>query len=164
MTLYEITDDIIRLYQMAEEDEIDAQMFSDTLEALESEFEDKADGYAKDIRTLEGDVTSLKAEIDRLTGRKKTIEGNIKNMKYALEMAMRASNKKKFKTTLFSFAIQKNPPSVVVDEQDIKCIPEEYLIAQEPKINRKLLYDELKAGVKLEGIAHLEQKETLRIR
>ena len=164
MTLYELTGDFLRLYQMADEGELSQDAINGTLEGLEYELEDKADAYAKVIRSLEGDMASLKAEIDRLTARKRTMENNITAMKQSLEMAMRVADRPKFKTRLFSFGIQKNPPSLKIDDP---CkVPKEYVIPQEPK------YDS--AGIKkfLKGLdesdvcewAHLEQSESLRIR
>lgn len=163
-TLYEITEDFRRLYEMADECDLAPEDITDTLESLQYELEEKADSYAIIMRQLEGDMALLKTEIDRLSGRKKTIENNIKRMKQGLETAMRAANKPKIKTKLFSFGIQKNPPSVVMDEQYIENIPDEYLIPQDPKIDKKKIKDDLKAGVNLEGLAHLEQTEGLRIR
>ena len=74
------------------------------------------------------------------------------------------TGKEKFKTELFSFGIQSNPAAVIMDEQYLENIPEEYLIPQEPKLDKKKLAADLKAGVDLEGIAHLEQSRSLRIR
>ena len=50
-TLYEITGDYLRLLEMLEEEEaIDSKTFADTLEGIEGELEDKADGYARVIK------------------------------------------------------------------------------------------------------------------
>ena len=65
MTLYELTGQYLELLDMAED--ADPEVFADTLEGIDGEIEDKADNYAKVIRTLEGDVQSVKSEIDRLT-------------------------------------------------------------------------------------------------
>ena len=78
--------------------------------------------------------------------------------------AMILTGKTKFKTELFSFNVQKNPVAVVIDEQYIENIPEEYLIPQDPKVDKQKLKDDLKAGRDLEGIAHLEQTVGVRIR
>ena len=51
-----------------------------------------------------------------------------------------------------------------MDEQYIENIPEIYLIEQEPKLDRAKIKEDLKNGIVLEGIAHLEQTESLRIR
>lgn len=163
-TLYELTEDYLRLLDMAQDPECDLEVFKDTLEGLDYEIEDKADGYAKVIRELTAKAEGLKTEIDRLTNRKKSIETNIENMKRSLENSMILTGKTKFKTDLFSFGIQKNTPSVVIDEQYIENIPEEYLIEQDPKIDKAKIKEDIKAGKDLEGIAHLEQSESLRIR
>ena len=164
MTLYELTEDYMNLLELAEDPDIDEQAFTDTLEGIEGALEDKAEGYAKVIRTLEGDAAACDAESKRLRNKKQTIENNIKRMKAALQYAMQATGKTKFKTALFSFGIQKNPAAVVIDEGYIKNIPDRFLIPQDPQIDKKAIKEALKAGEDLEGIAHLEQTESLRIR
>lgn len=164
MTLYDLTDEYIALLQMAEDPDTDPEVLADTMEALEGEIEDKADGYAKVIRQITADTAGVTAEIERLTKLKKSMEGNVQRLKNNLQFAMEATGKTKFKTGLFSFGIQKNPPSVVMDEQYLENIPEKYLMQQDPVIDKKKIKEDLKAGVDLEGIAHLEQTESLRIR
>ena len=164
MTLYELSDDYMNLLTMAEDPDIDPEAFADTLAGIEGAIEDKADGYAKVIRTLEGDAAACDAEAKRLRSKKQIIENNIKRMKQALQYAMEATGKTKFKTALFSFGIQKNPAAVVMDEGYIENIPERFLIPQDPVINKKAIKEALKNGEDLEGIAHLEQGESLRIR
>lgn len=164
MTLYELTEDYMNLLELAEDPDIDEQAFTDTLEGIEGALEDKAEGYAKVIRTLEGDAAACDAESKRLRNKKQTIENNIRRMKAALQYAMQATGKTKFKTALFSFGIQKNPAAVVIDEGYIENIPDRFLIPQDPQIDKKAIKEALKAGEDLEGIAHLEQTESLRIR
>ena len=163
MTLYELTNDWLQLMTMLEEG-ADEDVINDTLEGLDYEIEDKAEGYAKVIRNIESDIAGLKAEIERMTDRKRVLENNITRMKNNLQAAMELTGKTKFKTDLFSFNVQSNPAAVVMDEQYLENIPKEYLIPQEPKLDKKKLAADLKAGVDLEGIAHLEQSRSLRIR
>lgn len=163
-TLYDLTSDYMELLSMAEDPDIDPQAFADTLEGIEGALEDKAENYAKVIRTLEGDAAACDAESKRLRNKKQTIENNIKRMKAALQFAMQTTGKTKFKTQLFSFGIRKNPASVVMDETYLENIPERFLIPQDPVIDKKALKDALKAGEDLEGVAHLEQSESLMIR
>lgn len=163
-TIYELTNEFRYLYELAEDPETDQELLEGTLEALEGELEYKADGYAKVMKQLEADAAALKAEEKRLTTRRTACENNVKRMKQALQYAMETAGKPKFKTDLFSFGIQKNPVAVVIDEQYIENIPEEYLIPQEPKIDKTKMKEDLKAGKDLKGICHLEQTESLRIR
>ena len=164
MTLYNLTNDYMNLLELAEDPDIDEQAFMDTLEGIEGALEDKAEGYAKVIRTLEGDAAACDAESKRLRNKKQTIENNIKRMKTALQFAMQATGKTKFKTALFSFGIQKNPAAVVMDEAYIENIPERFLVPQDPQIDKKAIKEALKNGEDLSGLAHLEQTESLRIR
>ena len=163
-TLYELTNDYMNLLELAEDPDIDEQAFMDTLEGIEGALEDKAEGYAKVIRTLEGDAAACDAESKRLRNKKQTIENNIKRMKAALQCAMQITGKTKFKTSLFSFGIQKNPAAVVIDEEHLENIPDRFLIPQDPQIDKRAIKEALKAGEDLEGLAHLEQTESLRIR
>lgn len=160
-SLYELTNDWLQLMDMLE-DGADEDVINDTLEGLDYEIEQKADGYARVIRNLEADAAGLKTEIGRMTDRKRVIENNIKRLKKNLQEAMEMTGKVKFKTDLFSFNIQNNTPSVVID--NIDDIPIEYLVLQEPEINKKKIAADIKAGVDLSYFAHLEQSRSLRIK
>ena len=81
-----------------------------------------------------------------------------------MQMAMTTAGEKKLPCGTFTVSIQANPKKVVMDEQYIENIPDEYLKFAEPEIDRKKLKEHLEAGFNLEGIAHLEQSEGLRIR
>lgn len=164
MTLYELTEDYMNLLELAEDPDIEEDVLRDTMEGIGGALEDKAEGYAKIIRMLEGDAAACDAESKRLRNKKQTIENNIKRMKAALQYAMEVTGKTKFKTALFSFGIQKNPASVVMDEQYIENVPERFLIRKDPEINRKAIKEAINSGEDLTGLAHLEQTESLRIR
>lgn len=162
--LYEITQDYMTILAMMEDPELDPQTLADTMEAVEGELEVKAENYAKVIRNLEGDIAAIKGEVERLSAKKKTLENNIKNMKGALMMAMETTGKTKFKTELFSFGIRKNAPAVVMDESYIENIPERFLKYSEPTINKSAIKEAIQNGEDLEGLAHLEQSESITIR
>lgn len=171
--IYELTNDFLELLNMLEDEEVDEEVIMDTLESIEYEIEDKADGYAKIIKALRADVDGIQKENNRLTSRKKTYENRIKWLKQNLEMCMRATGKKKFTTDLFSFNIQKNggKRKLTIDV-DVENIPEEYRIKQPDAVDGEKLRDYLKENG-LEGQdgslncewCHLEpQSESLRIR
>lgn len=159
-TLYELTQDFDAVLNMLYTD-VDEQTIFDTLESIEGEIEDKADGYAKVIKNIEADIEALKTEEKRLNERKKTLENKIKSMKYSLENAMRITGRTKFKTALFSFGIQKNPPSVEITDEDA-AMKSEY-IKTEVKLDKTSIKEALKNGAEL-GFAQLVQSEGLRIR
>ena len=160
MKLYEITGEILELLTMAEDLELDQKIIQDTMEGLDFEFEEKAEAYAKVVKTLEMDIAGLDEEIQRMTKRKATIKNNIDRLKRSLEGAMIATGKRKFKTPLFGFCIQKNPPSLnILDETKI---PAEFWIEQQPKLDKKAALAYVKEN-KVDW-AELSQTEPLRIR
>lgn len=162
MTLHEISSQFLTLLELAEDDTIDTQIINDTLEGLEGEFEAKADGYATVLKHLDADIKMLREEEDRLAAKRRTISNNIDKLKYNLEEAMRATGKLKFKTTMFSYSIQKNPASVAIDDE--AKIPKKWWIKQEPKLDKKGIIEFLKENNKPVAWAHLTQSESLRIR
>lgn len=161
--LYEIKNELNELLLMADEQGLSLDDIKDTMDGIEFEFEEKADSTAKMIKTLIADADSVKAEKDRLAKRETALRNSADNLKKYLETMMLEVKKKKFKTTLFSFNIQKNPKTVEVEVEEL--LPKKYLIKQPDKVNRKQLLDDLKAGVLEENEnMRLVQTESLRIR
>lgn len=161
-TLFDLTGDWLRLYDMADDPDTDPQAFFDTMEGIEGEIEDKADGYACVIAKLNGEAKAIKEQEERLSKRRKAIEGNIKHMKDVLQDAMEETGKTKFKTTLWSFGIQNNPASVVIDTDDMDAVPCIY-VKTVREFDKSAIKDAIKNGEDI-GFAHLEQTRGLRIR
>lgn len=168
VTLYELTQDFQNLMAMADDPEVDEQVFKDTLEGLEGVIEAKADGYASVIRNLEvnvgaldGTIEAINKELDRVKAHKASLENRIQYMKESLCTAMIACDKKKFKTEKFSFWVQKNTPSVVIDKP--ADIPFEFYRVKEPEVDKTAIKKALSDGQKLE-FAHLETTEGVRFR
>lgn len=157
--IYELTGSILELQEMLQDS--DEQVILDTLESLNLELEQKADGYAKIIKNIQSDIDGLKLEEQRLSNKRRVYEKNIDNLKRNLEQAMLLVNKEKFKTDLFSFNIQKNPPSLKIDD-DAK-FDESFYIPQDPKLDTAKIKEMLKLGNEIAG-ARLEQSKTLRIK
>lgn len=166
-SLYELTGDYAKFAEIAQQGDLDDDMqamLDDALANLADDIEVKLEGYAKVIKNFESDIEGLKKEEDRLAGKRKTLENRVKSMKTAMRDAMIATGKLKVKGDLFSFTVRNNAPSVVMDTYYVYNVPEKYLIPQAPKIDRKLLAEDLKDGVALEGIAHLESSQSILIK
>lgn len=158
-TMYEIAEQFRALSAMDGTDEETAQAIADTWESVGLAFEDKAVNYAKIITNDNNEAEGLGAEIKRLQARKKALDNKTDRMNAVLYEAMQAAGRVKFTTPLFTFSIQKNPASVVVDDE--KAVPDEYK-SYEVKIDKTAIKEVLKSGT-VPG-AHLEQGESLRIK
>lgn len=162
--IYELTADIQLLWNLMEEGEIEDDTLIDAMQNSQEELSIKLENYCKFIKNMEADAKAFKEEEQRLYARRKTLENTIERAKSAMKYAMDVAGEKKIKGNLFTISLQNNPPKVVLDEQYIENIPEKYIKYAEPEVNRALIKEDLTNGVDLEGLAHLEQTEGLRIR
>lgn len=159
--LYQLTNNYEQVLSMIYDEDVDEQMVLDTLESIEGEIEDKADGYAKIIKELEALRDARKAEAKRLTESATTFDNRIKGLKQNLFNAMKQTGKTKFATDLFTFNIVKNggKQALTIDGE----VPEEYtktVVENDTEKIRQALED----GEKL-PFAHLEPRgESLRIK
>ena len=159
--LYELTSNYETVLNMLYDEEIDEQAILDTLEAIEGEIEDKADGYAKIIKELEAKQNARKEEAKRLTESAKTFENRVKALKSNLFNSMKATGKTTFTTDLFSFNIAKNggKQSLTIDGE----VPQEYTKTVIENDTDKIR-QALEEGIEL-PFAHLEPRgESLRIK
>ncbi len=159
--LYELTNNWNTVANMLYDEDVDEKMVLDTLESIEGDIEDKADGYAKIIKELEAKAKARKEEAKRLSDSSKTFENKVKFLKKNLFNTMKETGKTKFTTDLFSFNIAKNGglQKITIDGE----VPEEYTkITIEPDM------DKIRERLKILGdlpFAHLEPRgESLRIR
>ena len=160
-TMYELTADYLAVLAMATDGETPPDAIADTLEAISGEIEIKAENSAVIMQELNAEADKLDAEIKRLTARKEVLKNNVDAIKQRVYNAMKSTKKEKFKTTLFSFSIKKNPPKLVIDDET--KIPKKYFIPQPAKIDNAAIKAELTAGKKCK-YAHIEQGESLTIK
>lgn len=148
MKLYDLTSDYVQLLDMAEQ--LDPDTFKDTLESIQESIEDKVENTAKLIKSIEADVSAIKAEEKRLKERRQVLETKIDSIKNYLKEQLELAGIDKVKRPTITVSIQKNPPSVkVIDE---KLIPSSFMIQQEPKLDKKAILQNLKEGKTVPGV------------
>lgn len=158
--LYELADHYNQVIDLA--DELDEQTLTDTLDAIQEAFDEKAENIAKAVKEIEGRAEMLKAEKDRLAKRERTMRKTIASMKGYLQEQMMRIGTRKVQGEVVTVALQKNAPSVrVLNEQ---AIPKEFFIEQPALLNKTQLKIELKNGLLLPEAAELIQTESVRIR
>lgn len=159
--LYQLTNNYETVLNMLYDEDVDEQMILDTLEGIEGEIEDKADGYAKIIKELEAKKNARKEEAKRLTDSAKVIENRINYLKQNLFNSMKTTGKTKFSTELFNFSIVGNGGKQALTING--DVPEEYKKIIKENDNEKIRAD-LEAG-KILPFAYLEPRgESLRIK
>lgn len=159
--LYELAGIYNSLWALVEDEEMDLAQLEQAMQSVEGDIQEKAENMAKLIKQIDGDVTTIKAEIDRLAAKKKALENKKDGIKAYLEEQLGIAGIDKVKTPLFTVAMQNNPPSVnVVDES---LIPKQYFIPQDPVLDRKAVMTALKEGQAVPG-AEIKQGRSLRIR
>ena len=162
--IFEMRSAYNQVLQMMYDEEHDEQTIIDTLDAIEDAFEDKADGYAMIMRSIDADIKAIKEEEARLRNRRKALENKTERMKRNLFDAMKDMGKPKFKTALFSFGIQKNGGKrALVLDVDPTELPDEF-IHVEYSAKNDLLRESL-GDAESNQWCHLEEQgESLRIR
>lgn len=162
--LFDLTSDYLQILDMMDDPELDQQTLADTMEGIEGALEDKFDRYVYVAKQEQGDIDVLNETIKQLQARKKSKEENLNKLKKAMTDVMNVTGKIKFKTAQHSYWVQKNPKSVVIDTENVRDIPEDYLTFKEPEANKTAIQKAIEEGKDFSGLAHIEQTEGVRWR
>ena len=146
------------LYELLQNEEIDEQVFLDTLEAIGTE--EKIEGYCQVIKELQGDLDKYKTEADRITARMKTVKNGIDRMKDSLLTFLRASGQDKVKGGTFTVSIGTSKQTNIIDES---LIPTEFKTPQPDKIDKTAIKKAIESGNAVLG-AEIIINESVRIR
>ena len=161
MKLYEISERYRNLAALLEDDTIDEGAVVAALAEVEGEFGDKAINVARFIQNLKAEQEAVKAEKDRLAKRETALKNKHERLKTYLEAQMLLSNIAKIDDPILPLALRQAPPSVEV-EPGAK-VPEQYIIPQDPKVNKRELLEALKAGEKIPGVRLIDDRKYLKI-
>ena len=152
---------LLDAYDNAESDE-EREGIIAMLATAEGEITDKAENYARVIRMKEEEAKAFKAEVDRLTARKRAAENMVTRLKAALLDAMKLTDTQEIKTSIGKWRVQMNPLSC--DVVDIDKVPMKYHIKQEDKIDKKGLIEYYKqTGEIIDGV-EFKQEQGIRFR
>lgn len=158
MNLYQITQSTQQLLEMLSEGEIPEDVYKDTVDSLGAE--NAIDDVVKAIRNKQAEAEAFKAEADRLIEKKQAAEKAVDSMKKLILDYLRATDQKKTGTGLFTVSRRSSKSCELTDETKI---PEQYLIPQPAKIDKKAILAELKEGKEITG-ARLKENESIMIK
>jgi len=137
--------------QLADLD-IDAQTISDTLESLSGDFEGKSVAVAMFARNIEASAEQIKLAEKAMAERRKSLEKKAAHIREYLLSCMLATGINKIECPHFVLAVKKNPPAVVVEDE--QQIPERFMRQPEPPppaVDKKAIAEALKAGENVPG-------------
>ena len=163
-TLYELTDTMKHLLDLAQSGEVDQETIDDTIESMDltTDIERKIEGYAIVMDELKASNERIHNEEKRLADRRRVQQNNYNRMRETLLDRMKLLKLDKVKTDKYTVSIRQNPVKVVVSDES--NIPKDFFIEQRPKVDRKKLKEHLEnTGEELEGV-ELRQEESLQIR
>ncbi len=166
MKLYEISRNIRAVEAMLEDDDPEVQQAAkDTLEAIQGEFDEKADNIACIIKELKAEAEAIKAEREKLSQREKFKKSQAEWWSKYLLGEMSNAGKSKLETSRNVISVRNAAPSVKF--QDERAFlnwaifdHEDFVRQKEPEIDKAAVKEALKKGAEIPG-AYLEAGKSL---
>lgn len=162
--LYTLTEKARDLYEKLNDAEMELseeelnQIFKDTMEANGETY--LVDRTVEMIRNFEADAKAAKDEKDFFYKKQKTAENAVDRLKNELLSYLLISKQKQIKGDKFTVTKSQSQAVFIADENSIS---QDYLIEQAPKIDKKKIREDLKAGIEVKGAA-LQTNESVRIK
>ena len=156
--LYEVVQEIAQLAEMLADGDITQDIYNDTVQAIGAEVD--VEEVIKAIRNESADAEMFKAEAERFTEKRRRAEAKAESLKKLVLDYLKVTEQKKVDTGLFSVSRRASKSCEISDES---VIPAEYLIAQQPKVDKKSILAALKDGAEIPG-AILRESESIMIK
>jgi hypothetical protein len=167
MKLYELVQQHRSLEALESSDDLPPEVIRDTLEGLEGELRDKAVSVAHFCRNLESTADAIDEAAEAMRMRGTRLRKRAQSLQDYLLYQMIAAGITKVDSPYFTLQVKKNPPTVVVDSENL--IPAKFMRTPDPLPPPKPVPDRvaiskaIKAGEEVPG-AHTEQYDRLEIK
>lgn len=164
LSLYQLSAEYLQTQNKLIEMELDEVTIKDTLESISGSLESKAVNVAMFIRNIESSAEQIKIAEKAMAERRKSLESKAESIKKYLFDNMNACGISKIESPYFNLTIKKNPPSVLVKNENE--VPAEYFVQQPPPppfLDKKLILEALKNGAIISGV-ELQQLTRLEIK
>ena len=157
--LYELENTYLKIQSMIENDD---ELLNDTLDSIDfkNDFEDKLIGYGKVVLNIKSDVDAIKAEEQRLTKRRKSMESKIDYLQGRMLDAMKLVDVKTINDPILTIKLRNNKRVSILDETKIS---DKYLVPQQPKISKSDIRKDITSGIAVDG-AELTEYQSLNIK
>lgn len=162
-SVYEIKAGFYTLTSLIEDEAVSDDVILDAWNNQTDDLKDKFENCCKYLKNVDSDIAGLDEEIKRLQAKKRSLKNGKDRLKKLMFDAQMACGEKKLQCGTFTTTIQKNPPKLVLDVEDVYLIPDEFLKYAEPEVKSKEALDAIKAGATFTW-CHSVQEDSLRIR
>ena len=152
-TIYELKYQYQALQNFIEEG--NEEGFELALSQIEDSLAEKLEGYAMVKANIESDIEGIDKEIKRLQERKKSMVNNVNRIKETMFDTLQSVEGNKLKTEKFTFSLR-NSSAVKIFDQNM--IPLDFLVPQEPKVDKISIKENIKKGIKVPGAEIVENK------
>lgn len=150
MKLYEINEALEKLLMLESGNFVDTEtgeiLTAEAVDELELAREEKIESCLLFVKNMNAEAEMIKAEIEKLTARKKACENKASWCKEYVQNALKGE---KFKTARVAVSYSNRQKLEFVG--DINNMPEEFLRYKEPELNKTAITNALKAGQEVYG-------------
>lgn len=150
-SLYELTQEVLYLQALLEDGDIDEQIYKDTVEAMC--VDGKLENICKVMRNMERKSEAFGVEIERMKARKKTLDNSVKRLKDSMLDYMLVAEANKVEAGLFTLSVGK---AKSVNVTNLKQLPDEFLLPQEPKVDKNGIAKAIRDGEEVPGAEIVE--------
>lgn len=146
MNLYEIKQELEKAIEECVDMETGEIINPARLDELNMVLTDKRENVALYIKNISAEVKAIDEEAKNLTNRKRVLNNKVEGLKKYLADNLEGH---KFETAKVVVSFRK---SEQLEINSIEHIPTEYLISQEPKIDKVALKNSIKQGAVINGV------------
>lgn len=146
MNLYEIKQEFEKAIEECVDMETGEIINPTRLDELNMVLTDKRENVALYIKNLSAEAKAIDEEAKNLTNRKRVLNNKVEGLKKYLADNLEGH---KFETAKVVVSFRK---SEQLEINSIEHIPAEYLISQEPKIDKVALKNSIKQGIEINGV------------
>lgn len=128
----------------------------------ETNFKEAIAAAVSRVAEVEAFSEAIKAQSDKLRGRRDRLENQAELLRAAITSAMQTAEIDKIELPSHTLTIKATPPKAVITDE--AALPSKFFVTQEPKLSLKAVGDALKAGETIPGATLSNGGSTLQIR
>lgn len=155
MNLYQINEELKKAIEESVDTETGEILDYTRIAELQIARDEKREAVALYIKNLLSDAKAIEEEIKALTVRKKAKSNRAENLKQYLAQDLQDNGLSKFETSKVALTFRKSQALEVTSTANI---PPKFFKQSEPILDKMALKNELKLGIKYEGVALVDKK------